>query len=240
MIFAKSVKHKLFNNKSLTSFQYVNRGYKDLIVLIPGWASDYRIFGTLDLSFNYLMPINFSPFTFTEKLLQALKENNITKISLFGWSLGGFVAIEFAKKYKDLINELILVSVRKRYDAETLKDIRSYLKKNKKGYLYKFYTQCFFKKDQMSWFRENLFKLYCEELDLDYLLKTLDYLERVEIKPELLNRIKNITIIHGEHDHIAPIQEAIDIKNSLTQVRFICIKDGGHIPFLIEDFSRYI
>ena len=237
MISPKQVVYNPISDKSAVRFKYVNRGCRDWIVLVPGWASDYRIFGTSDLSFNYLIPIDFSPFTFNEKLLNALKENKISKLSLFGWSLGGFVASDFAIKYTDLIDELILVSIRKRYEARSLNDIRRHLGRSKKGYLYKFYTQCFNKKDRLHHFKENLLKVYCEELDLDYLLKTLDYLENAEIKPQLLNNIKRITIIHGEHDRIAPIQEAIDIKDKIPHARFICIKDAGHIPFLEEDFK---
>lgn len=240
MMSAKSTPHVRFRNKSAAEIKYVDRGYQDSIVLIPGWANDYRIFATLDLRFNYLMPINFSPSTFEKDLLKALKKNNISKISLFGHSLGGFVASEFASKYPDLIDEVILVGIRKRYEAGVLKETGRHLKKNRKGYLYKIYDQCFSSKDEMRWFRENLLKAYCEESDLDNLLRGLAYLENAEIKPGLLNKIKKITIIHGEYDRIAPIQEAIDIKAGLPAAKFVCVKNVGHIPFLKEDFARFV
>ena len=224
----------------MISVKYVDRGYRDTIVLIPGWANDYRIFNTLYLRFNYLIPVEFSPFTFKEKLLAALKENNITKISLFGLSLGGFVASEFASGHKDLIDKVILVGIRKKYKAEDLEKTKEQLKRNKRGFLYKVYSQCFYKKEDMRWFRENLLKAYCEEFDLDYLLKTLDYLEKTEIRPELLGEIKKITIIHGEKDSIAPIGEAMDISKNLPHAKFVCVKDTGHIPFLKEDFTRFV
>lgn len=213
------------------AYKYVERGYRDSIVLIPGWASDYRIFATLDLRFNYLIPVEFSPFTFEKNLIAFLKENKIEKISLFGHSMGGFVAKEFASKYKDFVSELILISIRKRYEASGLEKIRRHLKKNKRGYLYKFYSQCFSNKEDMSWFKKNLLETYCKQLDLDYLLKTLDYLEKSEIKVDTLSNIKKITIIHGRRDQIAPIQEAIEIKERLPHARFVCIEDAGHIPW---------
>jgi pimeloyl-ACP methyl ester carboxylesterase len=198
------------------------------------------MFSTLDLRFNYLLPVAFSPFTFEKNLLAALKENNIAKISLFGHSMGGFVASEFASKHTKLIDEIFLVGIRKKYTSEGLKDVRRQLKKNKKAFLYKVYMQSFYNKDELHWFRDNLLKDYCEEFDLGYLLKTLDYLEDAELKPELLNKIKKIKIIHGELDPIAPIQEAADIKNSLPHARFIRIKEAGHIPFLRKDFAGII
>lgn len=226
--------------KSSVKFRYIDRGDKNLLVLIPGWASDYRIFAPLNLEFNYLIPFEFSPFTFEKDLLAMLKENNFEKISLFGWSLGGFVGAEFASKYTNLIEEIILVSIRKRYKREELVEIRKHLSKNKRGYLYKFYTQCFSKKEEMSWFRENLLRNYCDNLDLNYLLRTLDYLENTEIKSSSLNNIKRIKFIHGKDDSIAPICEAIDIKKDLAHAKFIGIEEAGHLPFLKKDFSRYI
>jgi len=222
------------------AFKYVNRDCRDSIVLIPGWATDYRIFDSLDLKFNYLLPTDFSPLTFEEGLLCALKENGIKKVSLFGWSQGGFIAGDFASKHADLINELILVGIRKEYKNEELAKVREALNKNKKGYLYKFYTMCFCEKEDMARFKRGLLKDYCDELSLDYLVATLDYLENGRIKPELLNSIKRIRIVHGEHDNIAPIEEAMDIKRGLPSSEFITVKGAGHIPFLKKGFDEYL
>ena len=224
----------------MISLKYIERGKEHTAVLIPGWATDYRIFDSLDIKFNYLLPIEFLPFTFEKILLRALREYRIAKISLFGWSLGGFWAAEFASKYSYLIDELILVSIRKKYRAQELARIKSYLTKNKEGYLYKFYTQCFYREDRLYWFRENLFENYCRKFDLDYLFTGLDCLKAQEISPEVLKGIRKIKIIHGEFDRIAPMKEALDIKNSLTQAKFIRLRRTGHIPFLETDFSKYI
>jgi pimeloyl-[acyl-carrier protein] methyl ester esterase len=221
-------------------FRCIDRGKENLLVLIPGWASDYRIFSGLNLEFNYLLPLVFSPFHFAHDLLQEIKERNIKKISLFAWSLGGFVGVAFAIRYPHLIDEIILVSIRKQYNRERLKEIKRQLNKNSKAYLYKFYNQCFYKKEQMSWFRERLLKDYCNKFDLDYLLESLDYLENAKINAKSLQIIKNIKIIHGEQDKIAPIQEAIDLKNNLTQVKFSLIKEAGHIPFFAQEFDKVI
>ena len=192
------------------------------------------------LEFNYLIPVDFHPSTFEKDLLETLKENNITKISLLGWSLGGFLAAEFASEYTDLIDKLILVSIRKKYKKEEISKIKKRLNKNKRGYLYWFYTQCFPEKEKMSYFKKNLLKDYCDRLNLDYLLTTLDYLERAEIRPEVLKKIEKIKIIHGGFDKIAPIQEALDIKNDLLQAEFITIDKAGHIPFFKDTFNLKI
>ena len=64
-------------------------GPKDTIILIPGWATDCRIFKTVESS-------------------KIFKEKPADKISLLGWSLGGFMAAGFAFKNPDTIGGTIL------------------------------------------------------------------------------------------------------------------------------------
>ncbi|MBL7071669.1 MAG: alpha/beta fold hydrolase [Candidatus Omnitrophica bacterium] len=222
------------------TYRYVDRGYKDTIALIPGWAGDYRIFAMLDLKSNYLLPVEFSPFSFEKDILRALKENNLDRISLLGHSMGAFMASKFAGKFRSMIHRLILVSVRKKYPAAGLEEIRKRLNKSKRGYLYKFYNECFSDSGEMAWFRENLLKKYCSEFDLSYLLNSLDYLEGAEIDPLDLKDIKGLSIIHGEQDKIAPVNEAAEIGRHIPGDCFTHIKDAGHMPFLRKDFSELI
>jgi pimeloyl-ACP methyl ester carboxylesterase len=220
-----------------TNFKYLDRGKKHNMVLVPGWATDYRIFDHLDLDFNYLVPLDFSPFDFEEALLDTVKTVRTGKISLFGWSLGGFVAAEFASKHSNLVDELVLVSIRKSYPPKGLAEIEDYLKTNRKGYLYKFYSSCLPCADEFAQFKKTLLKHYCREMELDYLLKTLDYFKSAFISSDSLKNIEKIKIIHGQDDRIAPIEEAVEIKNGLANARFISIEDAGHMPFLKKDFS---
>ena len=221
-------------------FKYIDRNKENTISLIPGWATDYRIFNALNLEFNYLIPAVFDPYNFEDNLLAALDERGLKKISLFGWSLGGFVAAEFASRNPQSVDELILVSIRRKYKDKDLIEIRNYLENNKTEFLCKFYDMCFCDKDIPAHTKRGLLEKYCNELGLDYLLKTLDYLKNTRIKPKSLNGVKKITIIHGENDNIAPINEAISIKDRLENARFIRMKDTGHMPFLKEEFSAYI
>jgi len=214
-----------------TRFKYIDRGKREPVVLIPGWATDYRIFDSLNLDFNYLLPVDFYPDTFEKGLSDALKEHGLGKISLFGWSLGGFLAASFAVNRPELVDELILVGLRRNYPKQGLDIVREQLKKSKKAYLYKFYNQCWAQKKQRQKFRNTLFKDYVESFSLDCLLGGLDYLEVAYIDLVGLNKVSKIKIIHGEHDEIAPIEEAYAIKSKLPKAELITLKKQGHIPF---------
>ncbi|MBP7088062.1 MAG: alpha/beta hydrolase [Candidatus Omnitrophica bacterium] len=221
-------------------FKYVSKNSKNLIVLIPGWASDERIFKPLNIKSNYLLTSNFSPFRFIENLIKLINKNKIKKISLFGWSMGGFLAADFAAKHKDLVEQLILVSVRRKYPKDSLEAIKTKLRINKKAFLYKFYNQCFYRQEEMKCFNKELFKDYCNTFSLDYLIDTLDFLGNSQIETSLLKEIRTVKIIHGEFDRIAPIKEAKGIKEELANAEFTLLKNTGHNPFLNNDLSKYI
>ncbi|MDP3803944.1 MAG: alpha/beta fold hydrolase, partial [Candidatus Omnitrophota bacterium] len=162
----------------MPEFKLVARGFRGTILLIPGWATDYRIFADLDIGFNYLLPLKFSPFDFEEGLQKAMEEYKLKKISMLGWSMGGFIASEFASRHRDSVDEIIFVSVRQKYDPAEIKDIKAYLGKNCRGFLYKFYDGCFseFERDRFGWFKKKLLKDYINQMSVPILLEGLDYL----------------------------------------------------------------
>lgn len=223
-----------------SEFKFLDRGFKGVLVLIPGWATDYRIFSGLDLNYNYLLPVKFNPHDFIKSLSDELQVQGLDKICLFGWSLGGFLATEFAVDHSDSLNELILSSVRQQFPPEGLKSIALKLKQNKKAYLFKFYQECFSAKDSQgsSWFKKHLLKEYLDKMDLDDLLSGLDYLSRAVIKPKALTRIKKARVFHGEDDRIAPLEEIDWVNSGLHQVDFIRLAGVGHVSFMNKEFKN--
>ncbi|MCP4649019.1 MAG: alpha/beta hydrolase [PVC group bacterium] len=221
-----------------TKFEHIDRNYKDSLVLIPGWATDYRIFELFDLPYNYLIPTAFWPLDFEQELLLVLAERKIEEISLFGYSLGGFLAAELAVRNPDLISKVVLAGIRTHYPKKEIGLVKRLLKKDKVGYLDKFYEQCFLDNQEFLRFKEKLSKNYVQEFSLEYLLKTLDYLEQTSIDVESLNKLKTkVTLIHGEDDHIAPIQGAQTIKNKLNNCGFLLLEDVGHFLFWDKKFN---
>jgi len=225
-----------------SEFKLSNRGFKKTIALIPGWASDYRIFDNLDLNYNYLLAPKLYPLTFERGLREILEKEAIDKISLFGWSMGGFLAADFAAKNPEKIDELILVGIQKEYSPELLEDTKLKLKQNKRAFLYKLYFNCFSKQDKegFSWFKEHLLMRYMNELKLESLLCGLDYLSGARINPASLAGIKRIRIFHGGEDRIAALDAARQIKLELPHAEFICLPGMGHALFLNREFKEWI
>ena len=222
-----------------SEFKLVYRNCRDAIVLIPGWATDYRIFNTVDLDFNYIMPIVFSPFQFEEELVSFLVKNGLNKVSLLGWSMGGFAACDFVSRYQDRIDMCILMGMRVRYERGDIEKIKTYLRRSREGFLYKFYNDCFSsnEKETLAWFKRNLLRTYLDQMNLDVLSEGLDYLLTAQLRLQSLCGVK-IKLIHGQEDKIAPFEEANSIMDGLPQAAFRSIPHGGHIPFLLRGFRE--
>lgn len=222
-----------------SAFKFFDRGFKETLLLIPGWATDYRIFGPLDLDFNYLMPVEFSPFDFEEKLESALKEKKLGGISILGWSMGGFVASDLMSRCPGIAKEVTFVGVRRSYREDEIERTKAYLRKDKKAFLYKFYHEFFSDNEAkaLSWFKGDIMKKYLSDMDLDLLLEDLDYILKARIKLGANEGVR-IKFIHGQEDRIAPIEEAMEIRGSLPRAEFISMKGVGHMPFLAADFKK--
>ncbi|MGA2774850.1 MAG: hypothetical protein ABSE81_02165 [Candidatus Omnitrophota bacterium] len=223
----------------MLEIKFVNRGFKDNLVLIPGWATDYRIFQPLELNYNYLLVSEFSPFSFTQDLSQYLKSNSIAKISILGWSLGGFLAADFTVRNRDNVEQLILLGMREKYKVQALTGIEEKLKKNRVAWLYKFYLDCFSRNDRqgLSWFRKELLKDYLKKQELLGLIAGLDYLSRVALDINSLKQIESLRIFHGSADIIAPLKEALAIKAQLPKAEFVSVQKVGHALFLSSSFK---
>ena len=159
-----------------------------------------------------------------------------------GWSQGAFLAGNFALNNPQITDKVILVSMKEKYDQSGLDRIKGYLEKNKNVYLYKFYMECFSGEDKKHWlwFKENLLKDYIDNLGIEELAAGLDRISESEIKTQLLNNIKNLIIVHGQKDKIAPLEEIIYMKDKLPGAQFFHFKDAGHLPFLNEDLGNIL
>jgi len=223
-----------------SKFEFIPRGFGDTAVLIPGWASDYRIFAALDLPYNYLLPIRINFSDFQKELLGALEKNCLQKAHLVGWSLGGFLALEFAGQNPSRVKGLALLSIAREFDSNLLKEIESKIKKNKRAYLYKFYQDCFAAEDKAGWcwFRKNLLRDYVDTMELEDLIAGLDYLAVARLKPGDASGIDKVRIFHGEKDRIMPFSDAATIKSEFRQADFTALSGTGHICFLNPLFKE--
>ena len=207
-------------------------------MLLPGWGFDVRVFELLDLDFNYLLPQRIDIARFNAELITWLKREGIKEISLFGWSMGGFLAIDFLKEYEEVVKEAFLVSMRTRFPKDQIDSQRALLTEDRKLCLVQFYRNCFMgQKRAFKWFEEKLLSSYTKIFDLQSLLSGLDYMARQELRHSILTGYP-VRLIHGKKDRIAPLAEISELMGELSSSHILLFERSGHLPFLEPDFKE--
>ena len=219
-----------------------DNGARQSLVIVPGWGFDGRVFAGLDWPCEWHVADGDSTLSPTDRVAQVVSGLKTERVSLLGWSMGGFAVCEFAGRHPELVDEVILVGMRRKYDKGELADMRRSLEKNKAACLKRFYRRCFAKEEmaRYQWFKRTLLEHYLETMPAEKLIRDLDWLGQVEIRPEALGQIEQVRFVHGTGDAIAPIEEAMELVDSVPRGRLITFGQTGHLPFLRDDFTRCV
>jgi len=202
--------------------------------LLPGWATDARIFDGLDLPGDVISPRQ--PLTGDiDSLAEFLQIAGCAPAVLLGWSLGGVAAARFTRRHPALVARLVLVGIRRRYPAAQIAEMRQALREDRARCLKDFYRQCFLpaQRDAYRRFHAMLEPAYLADFSDWELPAGLDYLERTALAPEELP--PGTTIVHGARDVIAPPAEAVRLAGEAGAVLHL-LPDVGHAAFLAEEF----
>jgi len=202
-------------------------------VFLPGWASDERIFSGLDWPANRLLAKGPPSGELHGELARYIRSRGLAPVSLFGWSLGGFMAVEFSRLFPDLVSQLILCGVRRGYAPQEIALAKAGVSAQREMFLASFYRRCFLpaQKEDFRRFRAKLMPRYLREFGTDELLRSLDYLAQARIRPEDLGG-HPVCLLHGLHDKVAPVEEARAIAAAAVRVRLHVLPHGAHAAFL--------
>ncbi len=210
----------------------------ELLIFVPGWACDWTLTKSdlLALEPPILVIDQPNPWTLSPLLISFLRDFPVKKIRLWGFSMGATWAWEFARQFPNLIQELVVIGLRPHYP--NCPQIATYLKKNRSAYLKKFYQASFQDTHENDLFFSSFWNHHSQKNTLDYLLSTLDYLEKTHLIA-LNNPSFPTTVIHGTKDQIAPIKEARMLNDATLNSLFFPL-DTGHIPFLSPEWPLFL
>lgn len=220
--------HSFQNTDSIESTGFVT-------VFLPGWAFDGRILELIKPVPKWIYPGKIiDPQTIDQELLQLAAEKNIKKFRLIGWSMGAMLGLNFAAKYPNLVDSLILVSLRSHWPEREVETVKSKFHLDPTAFLKDFYRKCFLgDKQTYRNFSNGLEHFYLAEIDknFDQLLQGLDFLASFKI-PGQLPEIP-VRLIHGKQDLVAPLIDMPTIPRAEVEI----IENGGHAPFLHQSCS---
>ena len=214
-------------------FNFLHRGYGEWILLLPGWAFIPEIFSRLDLKYNYIFPAEPLTGDITDAVSNMAESRGISRISLFGWSLGATSASILALKRPDITGRIWLVSVMRHFPAQEAERVMKDIRRDRVKALNNFHRLCFTgQKRDYEWFIKNLQEKTICMWDTASLEAGLKFLVRNPFDTAVIEN-RDTACFHGSRDIVSPLQQSPCAGTSCMHV----IRGAGHLPFLAENFS---
>ena len=207
------------------------------VVLLPGWATDGRIFEGVLPGVAAVTTGPLRPEGFAARLAAFLDRAAPGPVTIVGWSLGGFLAAVFAREYPARVRRLVLVGIRRAYPEGEVAAILRSLSTVPGGCLSGFYARCFYPSQIPAYrrFRGRLQEAYLREMDVGALREGLAYLAGARLSGGTLPPCP-VAIVHGQDDVIAPIAEAEGVARECVNATFHPLPGAAHAAFLAEGF----
>lgn len=217
----------------MPTFRRRKRGSDRVLLLLPGWATDARIFSRLDLPYDYLEPEGFTPLPSPEELREAVDRYAGGHALVLGFSLGGFLAAAFAQRYPDRVQKLVLLGIRQQYPPAELAGVRTALDRDPAAFLDYFYRRSLAGRDPASdaavaWFNNNLREPYLAQSANPAIPTGLACLAAQRLTSAALAALPEVHLIHGADDAIAPLAEVSALADG-TSARLHVLPAAGHL-----------
>tara|TARA_B100001996_G_C18553301_1_gene551762 strand:+ start:78 stop:875 length:798 start_codon:yes stop_codon:yes gene_type:complete len=197
---------------------------------------DYNIL-TYDLIGHGKTPLNKTKINFedfTKQLLNLIKELEINKIHLVGFSLGSLIARNFSANHGDRLSSLVLhASIYKRSEEQKrIVNNRFELMKTSRPTsqdraLRRWFSDEFIKKNKEIY---DKIILMLQENEINDLLKSYKLFVNYEDDDQILDNIKiNTLVTTGQNDLGSTTQMAQNLSEKIKNSKYIEIKGGKHL-----------
>jgi 3-oxoadipate enol-lactonase len=228
---------------------YTRRGDGPPLVLLHGFPLDHHLWDEvvplLEDTFDIILPdlrgfgestTIDSPYSmddYASDIAGLLDQLQIQKASIVGHSMGGYVALAFARLYPERVSGLGLVSSQVPADPPERKEGRyksaADVSANGIGSVVETMTPKFTADERLqSYARASMER----QQPAAYIGALRAMAERMDSTPLLSSFHFPVVIIHGDADSLIPIDRAREVKASLSQAHLVEIPGAGHIPMM--------
>lgn len=228
---------------------YTRRGQGMPLVLLHGYPLDHHLWDEvvpfLEDTFDVILPdlrgfgesttVNsfYSMDDFASDVAGLLDQLGIQKASIVGHSMGGYVALAFARLYPERVSGLGLVSSQVLADPPDRKEGRykSAAEVAEKGIggVVETMTPKFTPNEKLQAFARQSME---QQAPTAYIGALKAMAERRDSTPLLSSFRFPVVLIHGDADSLIPIDRAREVKAALPQAHLVEISGGGHMPMM--------
>lgn len=202
------------------------------VLFLPGWGFSGQVVELAEQRFSWLRPlVPLDPATAKAEILAFLAGHHLAAVQLVGWSMGAFLAVDFACAFPEKVAGLTLLGMRGSWPQPEIGAIRQGLATDPQGFLRDFYRKSLlgYKKESRRFAAEQQEALL-DSLDMRVLGRGLDYLGQWRLPAQLPPC--PVSCWHGRRDIIAPVTGQAVIPGARATI----IEHGGHALFLDREF----
>jgi 3-oxoadipate enol-lactonase len=228
---------------------YTRRGKGTPLVLIHGFPLDHHLWDEvvplLEDTFDLVLPDlqGFGESTtvdsfytmedYASDLARLLDHLGIQRAAIAGHSMGGYVALAFARLFPEHVRGLGLVASQVIADSEERKQGRyksaAEVAEHGIGSVVETMTPKFTPHKRLQAFaRESMER----QQPAAYISALKAMAERVDSTPFLSSFHFPVVLIHGDADSLIPIDRAREVKAALPQAHLVEISGVGHMPMM--------
>jgi pimeloyl-ACP methyl ester carboxylesterase len=228
---------------------YLRRGRGKPLTLLHGYPLDHHIWGAvvpmLENDFDLILPdlrgfgkstTVDSPYTlddFASDLAGLLDQLGIEKTAIAGHSMGGYVALAFAKLYPGRVSGLGMVSSQALADSPERKEGRyksaaEVEEKGTRGVVETMTAKLSPNKTVQTAVRQIM-----ERQPPAAYVGALKAMAERNDSTALLDGFKfPVVLVHGDADELIPIERAQEIKAVIPDAHLVELKGVGHLPMM--------
>jgi pimeloyl-ACP methyl ester carboxylesterase len=175
---------------------------------------------------------------FAADLAALLDQQGIQKAAIAGHSMGGYIALAFARLYPERVHGLGLVASQVLADAPERKEGRyksaADVELNGIGSVVETMTPKFTPDERLqSYARASMER----QPPAAYIAALKAMAERRDSTPLLSTLRVPVVVVHGDADALVPIDRAREVKAALPQAHLVEISGAGHMP-MMEDAQK--
>jgi 3-oxoadipate enol-lactonase len=228
---------------------YTRQGKGTPLVLLHGYPLDHHLWDEvlplLEDIFDVILPdlrgfgestIVDTPFTmedYASDVAGLLDQLGIQRAAIVGHSMGGYVALAFAKLFPERVIGLGLVSSQVLADPPDRKEGRyksaaEVLEKGTGGVVETMATK-FTSDEQLQTHARELMQRQQPDA---YIGALKAMAERADSTNLLSSFNFPVVIVHGKADALIPIDRAREVKNAIPNAHLVELESAGHIPML--------
>ena len=171
--------------------------------------------------------------TFASDVARLVDHLGFEKAALAGHSMGGYVALAFAKKHPDRVRGLGLVSSQVLADPPERKqgryDTADQVAAKGIGVVVEAMTSKLTPDERVRAFAQSVM----EQQRPNGIIGALKAMAEREDLSTLLPDVKYpVVLVHGDADALIPIERAREVKNAIPRAHLVELKGVGHLPML--------